>query len=798
MLSALFYTCVLVIISLLVFLGIKARQGMTIRLKLLMLCLCCCITAVTVTSYLSYSSSSDALVEQKKDTLLALAYDRKLVIYEYFNTVDKQIQNFAANRMIGEAVVNFTDSFHRLDEQIDPNELSDAKATASIQSYLTREFRPRIEQNGLTWRGESAYMPKMVEARLAQAMYIALNPEDVGSKHQLDRSKLECDYNQYHATYHPVIRQYLESFEYYDIFLFDLEGNLIYSVYKEADFATNLLNGPYKDSNFADALRKAINSNTPGATFLEDFKPYEPSYGAAACFISSPVFFDGQKVGAAVFQKPVAMINAYMQKTEGLGDTGETYLVGDDGFMRSNSRFSDEPTLLTQKVEHEGIQSALAGEQGVILNTDETTGERSYSAYVPFQFKDLNWAIVADIQKTEVLRPAHALAQTIMISSLIITIIIAGVALLVAYTIIKPIQDMIVRFREIAQGDGDLRTTLDESRSDELGELAHWFNLFVHDLGRTIAGVKGASLQVVDASNLIADGSLKVSNNLEEQMNQVRQISAASEELTHSAIEVANRANQTLSAAGEAGNHANSGGTAVKSTITEMKQIAEAVRTTAEHVESLGKRSEAIGEVIQVINDIADQTNLLALNAAIEAARAGEHGQGFAVVADEVRKLADRTTQATQEIADSIRSIQSETHEAVERMNVGSELVESGVRRAEEAGHTLASIESSTEEVQKMIESITESSNQQSDASNDVSKSILEISEVIQQSSRSTVKTADAVKELSTKSSQLNSLVDRLHVDDPRANETYPLPQGIAERRIDPRKSAQELLDEVG
>ena len=123
-----------------------------------------------------------------------------------------------------------------------------------------------------------------------------------------------------------------------------------------------------------------------------------------------------------------------------------------------------------------------------------------------------------------------------------------------------------------------------------------------------------------------------------------------------------------------------------------MQGIATEVQSSADTINALGKKSETIGEIIAVINDIADQTNLLALNAAIEAARAGEHGRGFAVVADEVRKLAERTTEATEEVSQSINGIQGETGSAVKLIESGSERVTRGVDLASQAGTALESI----------------------------------------------------------------------------------------------------------
>ena len=207
------------------------------------------------------------------------------------------------------------------------------------------------------------------------------------------------------------------------------------------------------------------------------------------------------------------------------------------------------------------------------------------------------------------------------------------------------------------------------------------------------------------------------------------------------------------------GRTAEEGGGVVEQTVTGMNAISEAVSASADSVRELGARGEQIGQVIEVINDIADQTNLLALNAAIEAARAGEHGRGFAVVADEVRKLADRTTKATEEVADSIRAIQNETENAVERMQSGTEQVAKGVELAGQAGAALREIVGGTRDVSSLVQSIAAGAEQQSSASEEVSRNADAIKAVTQQATEGANQSAAASAQLSSKAESLQQLL---------------------------------------
>jgi len=197
-----------------------------------------------------------------------------------------------------------------------------------------------------------------------------------------------------------------------------------------------------------------------------------------------------------------------------------------------------------------------------------------------------------------------------------------------------------------------------------------------------------------------------------------------------------------------------------------MRDIAKVVRNSAENIEKLGESSKQIGEIISVIDDIADQTNLLALNAAIEAARAGEQGRGFAVVADEVRKLAERTTEATKQIANMIKGIQSETQEAVVAMNKGTEEVQSGIELADKAGESLQQILASTRDLMDMINQIAAASEEQSSTSEQISKNVVSISKVTAESAHRIEDVAHTADELAKMTEQLSMLMKQFKIED--------------------------------
>ena len=408
-------------------------------------------------------------------------------------------------------------------------------------------------------------------------------------------------------------------------------------------------------------------------------------------------------------------------------------------------------------------QEALAGRSGSGLIMHARKQISQVCGYAPSQgalgYPGLGWSALLRVSEAEAFALSKLIRTELVLMLIISTISVILFAVFFAKMLVKPIRLIIDRIKDIAQGEGDLTKRVDQNRGDEIGELGKWFNAFVAKIHDVIAEVSDATREVAAAATEIAASSDEMAAGMSEQSSQVMQISSAIEEMSASVVEVARKSSEAASNASESGQVAQKGGEVVNETIAGMNAISDAVTAGAASVTELGKRGEQIGEIIEVINDIADQTNLLALNAAIEAARAGEHGRGFAVVADEVRKLADRTTKATEEIAESIKAIQSETGEAVQRMNGGTDQVDKGVERATEAGRSLQQIVSGAQEVASMIQSIAAAAEEQSAASEEVSRSVDAVSAVTRQATEGASQAAQAAGQLSTKAEQLQKLI---------------------------------------
>jgi methyl-accepting chemotaxis protein len=258
--------------------------------------------------------------------------------------------------------------------------------------------------------------------------YVEANPYPEGRRHELPAADDGSAYSAAHRSHHAWLRRFLDRRGHYDVFLFTAAGDLVYSAFKEDDFGTNFVGGPYRESGLGRVFRAA--RANPRREFLAfaDFEAYAPSHGAPASFLASPILGDeGTLVGVFALQLAIQPIDALMQATAGMGDTGETYAVGPDLLLRSNSRFSPESTILRTRVDTEPARRALAGETGVIL-ADDYRGVRVLSAFAPLEFEGVRWAVLAEIDEAEVLLPVSSLRR-FLVAATIGVMLALGVAL---------------------------------------------------------------------------------------------------------------------------------------------------------------------------------------------------------------------------------------------------------------------------------------------------------------------------------------------------------------------------------
>lgn len=325
--------------------------------------------------------------------------------------------------------------------------------------------------------------------------------------------------------------------------------------------------------------------------------------------------------------------------------------------------------------------------------------------------------------------------------------------------ITRPLAALADDAQQIASGD--LTVQIQSSSKDEIGTLASSFNSMADSLRAAIRQVSDTSSLLSSAATELLATSETISSGADAVANQAQTVATAGEEMAATSNDIANNCQSAAAGALDASNSASDGSVVVDKTVQAMGQIARRVKETADTVARLGQRSDQIGQIVGTIEDIADQTNLLALNAAIEAARAGEQGRGFAVVADEVRALAERTTRATKEISDMIRSIQAETRTAVTVMEEGVQEVAQGTDEAARSGVALQTIMELVNNVSMQISQVATAAEEQTATTNEISQNMLQITDVVQQTAQGAKQSEVAAAELSKLAADLEALVHR-------------------------------------
>ncbi|MBD3668133.1 MAG: chemotaxis protein, partial [Kangiella sp.] len=325
--------------------------------------------------------------------------------------------------------------------------------------------------------------------------------------------------------------------------------------------------------------------------------------------------------------------------------------------------------------------------------------------------------------------------------------------------------------------------------------IADSFNLTIDQL----RGVVGAINEAVDQVSKSAEETQQTSTALAEasrqQAQEITGASAAINEMAVSIEQVSANASESSQVAEKSVEIAKKGGEVVRNTIRGMDTIREQIQETSKRIKRLGESSQEIGNIVSLINDIADQTNILALNAAIQASAAGEAGRGFAVVADEVQRLAERSSNATKQIEALVKTIQTDTNEAVISMEDTTSEVVRGARLAQDAGVALEEIETVSTNLADLIQSISNAARQQAASAGHVSNTMTVIQEITTQTSEGTQETARSIGKLTELSEDLRRSVSGFKLDS--TNDDYFRSQEVSTAEDDSEESFENMFDDI-
>ena len=495
------------------------KTGLSIRSILLIMLLVVSTGSSVVVGLIGYHNGRTALEDAAFRQLIEVRDSRARELVSLFDSMENTLTLVARGESAAEALTAFTEGFQELEDA----ELT-AEERAALETYYTDDFGTRLAAAYDETVDVQTFIPSGAAESYLELKYTVPNP-DFAAAIAINDAGDGSAWSAAHAEYHDFFRRMTELFRFEDVLLIDAGGNIVYTAYKGVDLGSNLESGPLHLTNLATAYAEAISGNRADVVVLSDFDEYAPSLGVPAAWAVTPVAVNGTVIGAMAVELPISAINEVMTgggnwADSGLGQTGETYIVGaNDQLMRSQSRdmledpqayaeeavasgmtpaeaarvVESQQTLLLQPVRTDAVDEAIAGRSGTTLTGGYLGGE-TIAAYAPLDIDGLDWVIVAEFDTAEAFAPVNEFTRNLVLSSALIVVVVSLLSLLIAGFIVRPLRRLRDAARRIAAGEVGVQ--VDAGTSDELSDVGAAFN----DMSRSLQ-VKAALLEEQQAEN---------------------------------------------------------------------------------------------------------------------------------------------------------------------------------------------------------------------------------------------------------------------------------------------------------
>ena len=636
--------------------------------------------------------------------------------------------------------------------------------TAPVRSGLAGESGVGVSRNYMNDYVLSAWSPFVFED-LNWVMTSEMNVSEV--------------LNPLNASGDEFYKDFSDLNEYYDLFLIHPDGEIFYTAAREADYQTNILKGPYAASNLAQLARDVVYYDQDR---FVDFAPYEPSGNAPAAFVATAVKLNGATLASrtnpltatlgsqfiVALQLSDSTLNEVMLQRTGLGETGESYLVGPDFKLRTSTRdpkrnlaSSLSGDVALNGADTEPVRLALEGQSdtGLYQNYNSDWVLASFS---PIEVHNQTWALITEIQASEVLRPVWILGLVVLLLILGVVALVVQLALFFSRNITQPVSETALALQTIAE-EQDLTVQVGVEQQDEIGQMAESMRQMVSQLNSALQHVELSSRQVQQESSVLESTGRQLAEQSSSQAASLEEISSSMLELNaqtkhnHELSASANRESEQMS--------------------RQAQSSSEQVQRFSQMMAEIESSTENVTQITSLISEIAAQTRMLAINASIEAARAGVHGAGFAVVAQEVQELAAQTAESAEEISKVV--------------GASVEKVQSGRKALSEAQGSLEQIFGTTESVAEMMQMIRHAAQEQSQGIRQVNQALEELNQMTMENAQYSEVNAKSSSQLSKQAEELLAVVHQFRLWEEEEEEEAETEHSLA--ALPPPEESEEI-----
>ncbi len=787
---------------------------MNIRQKMLLGAGALTIIPVALTAAILWAGasqlSSDTINAQTQSELTGIRESRRLALVDEINARVASVAAMAAQRSTLDAFKAYRASFYTAAKELPKFDAS--AANVAMNDYIQQPFKTEFARRNADAMPDfsRALATRDLNAVALQSAFITSNPNPLGQKDKLISPSVDFAYGRAHAQFHSSFERALKLQGFYDFFLVDTATDtVIYTVFKELDFATNLSSGIAANSKLAEAYQKVKTAAKRDITYLSDFATYLPSYNDQAAFVGVPLYDGDQQVGVFLAQYPIEKITDVMSsdkawKKVGLGDSGDVFVVGPDKKMRSNARylienkeafgkligdkltpvelqamFKKDTTIGVVTIDSDATRPALAGQEGFVDFVDYR-GIRSFGSFAPLKVQGLNWGLVAKKDFAEATAPLNELNRASLLRALLVGLGVLAVAgALVSWFLrrfLQPIDRLASTVTEVAKGNSEARSRL--TVKDEIGDLGRSFDNLLDERISSLEAAKKENEQLNNSVISLLQTVFQLSN---------RDLTARAPVTTDVVGTVSSSVNQLADETGR--------------TLSDVRDVADRVRTTSESVRASSLQVEQAAEQERQSLEAMAQTLVQTTDQLVRVASLSQRSNVAAEQAVGATQSAMSAVEGTVRGMDSLRESISEMEKRFKRLGERSQDITAAVALVNtiaERTHVLAlnaSMQAATageagrgfavvaEEVQRLSESSRQATAQISQLVNNIQGETNEtvftvnrlISEVVKQSDlaqeagmqmaqtrMTTEELVDSVKQIATFAATQNELAASL------------------------------------